>query len=259
MNALATLAITMHHSHTMLAASARPTLSRRPRRLALASATPPAAPPLKVAVVGAGVGGLTSSLALTRLLRDRVAVSLFEKTTSEQWEAAAKNASPAGANLGLAGGAAVLHDLGLGEQLRAIGHPMNRMLMRTTAWKTLVDVPLQRLVAEGRYSSKALSRQGQSVIVIVMRAELVAFLAAALDASAVDFRLGSRVAGLSQGRLVLQDGSQAGPFDLIVAADGIRSTLREVTDASPPTASDTPPAKFSGLRVTYAVAPEERT
>ena len=140
----------------VLAACAPLRASRRraPRRLA---ATPrasaaPQAPPKRVAVVGAGVAGLTLALALKRLCPSAEVVDVYEAEGDAELRAdrgaalnlngawrGARAAAPsppplhacptphARAPAPRAGGAAVLTDLGLGPQLAALSNPMENV------------------------------------------------------------------------------------------------------------------------------------
>lgn len=186
-----------------------------------AAATSPSAPSLRAAVVGAGVGGLTFALALPQLLPGSH-VTVYEKTTEDVWKAAADAREPAGANLGLTGGAAVLRSLGFGAALDEIGHPIRRFLVRTVRPRgraaTLMDVPIGDMPGLGSVTSP--SKGGGGAAVMVLRSELVARLAAALDPRRTRLALGSAVATAADGRVVFADGSTKGPFDVIVASDG---------------------------------------
>jgi 2-polyprenyl-6-methoxyphenol hydroxylase-like FAD-dependent oxidoreductase len=161
---------------------------------------------LAVAVAGAGIAGLSVALMLAR---DGHRVILFD-----QFEAP----RPLGSGLILQPtGLAVLDELGLAEEIRALGAPIERLFGRT--------VPSGRIVLDVRYGGPAARRA-----VAVHRATLFGVLFDAIARSAVELCPNRRVADVgrsSGGRpcLAMADGRRAGPFDLIIDALGVRSPL----------------------------------
>jgi len=118
---------------------------RRPCASTRASASAQA-PPQRIAVVGAGVAGLTLALALKRLCPSASVVDVYEAEGDAELRAdrgaalnlngtrgcasplaAAPRAPHAHGRAPPAGGAAVLTDLGLGPQLAALANPMEQV------------------------------------------------------------------------------------------------------------------------------------
>jgi 2-polyprenyl-6-methoxyphenol hydroxylase-like FAD-dependent oxidoreductase len=157
----------------------------------------------RAVVLGAGIGGLTSAVALARA---GWRVTLVERAPS---------LDPVGAGLGVAPNALhALDALGLGDALRA----------RATIQG---DAGLRR--PDGRWiyrtSMASVRQRFGDPLVVVLRSDLVDVLTSALPDGAL--RLGSEVAsvGLRKGDVELTDGTGFSA-DLVVAADGVRSATR---------------------------------
>ena len=159
---------------------------------------------LKVVIIGAGMGGLATGIALTQA---GYAVEIYDRVTDLR---------PAGAGISLwSNGVKVLNHLGLGEQIAAIGGRMDRMEYRTTAGELLnhIDLlPLMEQVGQRPYP--------------VSRTDLQQMLR---DAFPGPIHLGYRCMGIAQDdqgvTVTFENGHQV-TADLVVAADGIRSVCR---------------------------------
>ena len=157
----------------------------------------------RAVVVGAGIGGLTSAVALSQ--------AGWEVTLVER----AQSLDPVGAGLGVAPNALhALDALGLGDALRAraalqgdagIRRPDGRWIYRT--------------------SDAAIRRRFGDPLVVALRSDLVEVLAGALPAGVL--RLGTPVSsvGVYSGDVQLEDGTNLSA-ELVVAADGVRSPIR---------------------------------
>ncbi len=189
---------------------------------------------LDVAVIGAGIGGLTAALAL---LRDGWRVRVYEQSAA-LGEVGAGITVSAGAGRALAG-------LGVGEALLAASMPVPDIAFlhyRTGA------------LLVGSMDQNAAADAGFATARHVHRADLHALLLAAVraaDAGAVV--TGARLAGLAQseGRVVARfaDGA-AVAADALIGADGVRSTVRRLCFGA-----DTPP--FAGQIAFRCLIPRE--
>ncbi|MEL6903580.1 MAG: FAD-dependent monooxygenase, partial [Cyanobacteria bacterium J06606_4] len=89
---------------------------------------------LKAVVIGAGIGGLTTGIALKQA---GYSVKVYERVSELR---------PAGAGISLwSNGVKVLNQLGLGRQIAAIGGEMNRMEYRSHRNEPLSTIDLQPL------------------------------------------------------------------------------------------------------------------
>lgn len=160
---------------------------------------------LKVVVIGAGIGGLTVGIALRQA---GFQVGIYDKVRSLR---------PVGAGISLwSNGVKVLNRLGMGAQIAQIGGRMDHMQYRTQSGEILNDIPLQPLIES----------VGQRPYPVA-RTDLQQIL---LDAYGDEIHLGTRCMSVeedAQGVTALfEDGTQA-QGDLLIAADGIHSGLRE--------------------------------
>ncbi|MGB7487293.1 MAG: FAD-dependent monooxygenase, partial [Phormidesmis sp.] len=89
---------------------------------------------LKAIVIGAGIGGLTTGIALKQIGYE---VEIYDRVSELR---------PAGAGISLwSNGVKVLNQLGLGDEMAAIGGQMNRMEYRSHRDEALNKVDLQPL------------------------------------------------------------------------------------------------------------------
>ena len=160
---------------------------------------------LKAIVIGAGIGGLTAGIALKQAGYN---VTIYERVNKLR---------PAGAGISLwSNGIKVLNQLGLGEQVAEIGGEMNRMEYRSHRDEPLSNIDLRPLFAQ----------VGQRPYPVA-RTDLQRMLLKAFGHSSV--QMGMKCVAVEQTEeqaiATFEDGSEA-TGDLIVAADGIRSIIR---------------------------------
>ena len=160
----------------------------------------------RVGIVGCGVAGLASALALGRQGHQ---VTLIERAPA---------LAPVGAGLLLQpSGQLVLRELGLLEQVIARAEPIEALHAWTHRRQTLVRLPYKLLGPE-------LTGYG------VHRDDLFQVLYSHAKQSGVTFRLGITIHGSRQtdhAIFAIDDAAnEHGPFDALIAADGARSRLR---------------------------------
>ncbi|HEX4032839.1 MAG TPA: FAD-dependent monooxygenase [Solirubrobacteraceae bacterium] len=164
--------------------------------------------PLRVAVVGAGIGGLTAALALVHA---GIEVTVYEQTPVLSELGAQFSIGPNAIRL--------LGALGVLESLRRIGvRPDAVEHLRWDDGSVLIRAPLGER-SEAFFGAPQLD---------FLRSDLQHALAGELPAGVV--RTGARVAALEQdsdGVDILLDGGERVRVDAAVAADGIRSSLRQ--------------------------------
>lgn len=160
---------------------------------------------LKVIVIGAGIGGLTAAIALSQ---SGYEVEVYER---------AQELRPRGAGISLwSNGVKVLNRFGLGEKIAAIGGQMDYMQYLSRQGEVMNHIQIQPLIEE----------VGQRPYPVA-RADLQAML---LEAFPGTVNLGYRCVGVEEQSdrvtATFENGHQA-TGDLVIAADGVRSTLRE--------------------------------
>lgn len=169
---------------------------------------PPGGVGLKAAVVGAGIGGLTAAIALAR---KGVRVQVLERASA---------LTTVGASLAVDPNAMrVLGRIDLTERLREVGVPVDAVeYLRWDDGRVLLRTPLGA-AGEDHFGAPALD---------FLRPDLQHVLVEALPPSALV--LGAEVTAIEQDahgvELVLGDGRRL-RADLVVAADGIRSRIRQ--------------------------------
>lgn len=160
---------------------------------------------LKAIVIGGGIGGITTAIALRQAGID---ATVYER---------APELREVGSGLPLfANALRVLQKLGLGEKIEALGVHANTLSLSTWRGDVLLDV-----------SNEKHLRSLGTVATVVHRAELLALLVDTLGMENV--LLGEECTGFSQDesgvRAYFANGMQA-EGDFLVGADGIHSTIR---------------------------------
>jgi salicylate hydroxylase len=163
----------------------------------------------RIAVAGAGIGGLTAALALAR---QGHAVEIYEQSATLEQVGAGIQLSPNATR--------ILIGLGLEAHLHQAGfEPAFAAMRHYQSGRTYFSTPL-RSICRDRYGAPYLH---------VHRADLQALLVAEVLRAGVGLHLGMPISGYAVtatgADLLLADAS-ARPVDLIVGADGVRSSIR---------------------------------
>jgi 2-polyprenyl-6-methoxyphenol hydroxylase-like FAD-dependent oxidoreductase len=154
---------------------------------------------VRIAVVGAGLGGLASAVALRDAGHE---VAVFER-------AAALSEVDSGLTL-WSNGTLALRRLGVLDALTSRAAPLARLHLRRWDGRPLMSIPTEA------FSTPALG---------VHRADLHTALLARLSPASI--HLGVQCHGVHETAAgVVVEGAGGEPFDLVVAADGARSSLR---------------------------------
>lgn len=169
-----------------------------------------AARPLRILIIGAGVGGIATARGL---LRDGHDVTVFEQRPDTR---------PGGGAVTIwSNGSTVLDQLGV--DMDGAGQLLSTVRMTTSTGRPLVNVDLTAIV----------DRLGGSVRMVPRRVLLCRLLQ---GFPMQHIRCGSRAVGAvdtPEGvRIEFEDGSSA-EGDLLIGADGLHSKVREITGAPP--------------------------
>ncbi|MCU4298238.1 FAD-binding protein [Brevibacterium permense] len=172
-----------------------------------------------VAVVGAGVAGLAAAI---RLADAGVRVDLYE---------ARPGLNLSGSGITLQGNALRIFDrLGIWEDLRAHGYPFEGLKLRAPGPDAAMVADLPDVKTGGPDYPACMG---------MYRPDLARVMLARAEAVGVDLHFGSEVSGLEQtgetvqlqvgkAGAVADTGDVAGPFDLVIGADGLHSAVRSL-------------------------------
>lgn len=163
--------------------------------------------PLDIAIAGCGPAGLAAALALSRTGHR---VRLFDQFDAPRPVGSGLMMQPAGLD--------VLDLLGLGDDLRKLGAPIDRLFGR--------EAHSGRIVLDVRYQALRDGRRGLAV----HRSALFAVLFGAVKAADIAIETTMKIEAIDRvaerrPMLVAGNGRRFGPFDLIIDALGSRSPL----------------------------------
>jgi salicylate hydroxylase len=182
----------------------------------------------KVAVVGAGMGGLVAALALSRAGAD---VAVYEQAPALGEVGAGITMSPNASR--------ILIHLGLGDALERLGFVPG--IQWTQHWQS------GAVLMEADRSATMVERYGAPYSHI-HRADLHAMLAGALPDGVV--RLGKQMTSLdASGHMTFADGTKA-EADVVIGADGVRSAVRAAL-------YETAPPHFTGQVAWRGIVPAD--
>ncbi|MEO1095117.1 MAG: FAD-dependent urate hydroxylase HpxO [Cyanobacteria bacterium J06638_28] len=161
---------------------------------------------LKAVIIGAGIGGLTTGIAMQQAGYE---VEIYDKT---------RELRPAGAGISLwSNGVKVLNRLGLGDRLAAIGGTMNRMEYRSHTNELLSQVDLTPLIQQVGQRPYPVSRtELQQMLLETVGQEHVRLGMRCVEVEASDDKV-----------TAIFEGGHRATGDVLVGADGIRSTVRQ--------------------------------
>ncbi|THG31662.1 FAD-dependent monooxygenase [Naasia lichenicola] len=163
------------------------------------------------AIIGSGVAGLAAGI---QLAKAGVRVDLFE---------AKPELGLGGSGISLQGNALRVFDsLGVWEEIQAAGFTFEGLNLRAPGPGAPVVAALPDVKSGGPDYPAAMG---------MPRAELAQILFARAESVGVTVRFGARVTGIEQsedGAELLVDGESVGTYDLVIGADGLNSTVRDL-------------------------------
>jgi salicylate hydroxylase len=228
-----------------------------------------------VAIVGAGIAGLATAHALvSSSSSSTIEVTMFDARSGLDRQA--------GAGIQLNGALAVLGKIqpSLQRAVMDAGQPVERVRSRSKPWdtkdekkeyETLLELPLRETIQNGgQQAVNALLPNNELLWTSIMRGTLQETLYQSLPEATRSrvtfnkFLIGIEPCSSNNGEkevgavCVFADKSRAGPFDLIIGADGIKSAVKEYVDQGrispdPLQREGAAAGMYTGLRIRYAV------
>ncbi|MEV5069954.1 FAD-dependent monooxygenase [Microbacterium sp. LMI12-1-1.1] len=166
----------------------------------------------KVAVIGAGVTGLAAAI---QLAKAGVEVDVFE---------AKPELSALGSGISLQGNALRVFDaLGAWDDIRAAGYPFEGLNLRAPgpAAPIVAELPDVKTGGPDYPAAMGMPRPALAQILLAHAEKAGARVRFGVKLTALEDAAGDRVN-------VIVDGESAGEYDLVIGADGLHSTVREL-------------------------------
>jgi salicylate hydroxylase len=229
-------------------------------------------PVKKVAVIGAGIAGLSVAHSfLNQVGSDSssptIAFDIFDRRPS--FDAAAASSS-GGAGIQLNGGLSILGriDPRLRDLVYEAGLPQTKIRCTCKSWKstedatmfdTLFEIDVGKLIRDAGATTLMSEDSSRVWWTTIMRNEVQRVMHNALPADSpvqfskqlVDIRPSSEDQDASE--CVFADGSTFGPYDLVIGCEGISSVTKNTVDGKPSRSTEKS-AIYSGIRIRYAVS-----
>lgn len=159
---------------------------------------------MKIAIIGGGIGGLTTALALQK---NNLDITIYES---------APEIKPVGAGIIMANNAMQVFDkLGIRNKIEKAGHKISTIKITDPQLKTLSEVPLNKFELQYGVHNIAIHRGKLQMIL----AEEIGF---------ENIKLSKRLSKIEQRngyQLTFEDGTTA-IADVVIGADGIKSVVR---------------------------------
>jgi 2-polyprenyl-6-methoxyphenol hydroxylase-like FAD-dependent oxidoreductase len=233
----------------------------------------------KIAIIGAGIAGLSLAHALLTPQGSNIHVDIFDSRPELD--------EKAGSGIQLTGGLVALNEISptLYRQVADAGLALEGLTSRCAPWfgsnvkdgvelgwqlleldiqKALRDDAIakkQKVAEVGADSYKLVTEEGEVVAYTILRGTLQRILHEELiSAHGVEVKFDKKLSDLSfsDGGIVCQFNNEEmteGPYDIIIGCDGVRSAVKQYVDsgAMNERSKSTSSAIYSGIRVTFAI------
>ena len=222
----------------------------------------------RVAIVGAGPGGLALANALRTLNTGVKDIYVYDGRADI-------SSTAVGGGVQLSGGAKVLEHLHLLPEIEAVAERLTRVRGRNVRRETLLDIDLNQACLQSKEREALLSREGKNPLLFsIMRSSLQEILLKAAknpmsgsSSSSASIKIipNTNIAAIAKASnqkysLTLKDGSlAASDFDMVFGCDGVNSIVCDFIQAGVKQTSSSITEKmsyspgYSGLRVGYVL------
>lgn len=160
---------------------------------------------MNIAIIGAGIGGLTTALFLEKL---GISVKVFEQTSEIK---------PVGAGIILAHNAMQVFDkLGIKEDITKLGNPLTAITINTAKFKVINKIETHYF--DEKFSVKSIA---------IQRGRLQKFLISQLNTNCIQLNKKVVEIKVSANTTIVFSDNEEAAFDAVIAADGIHSVVRK--------------------------------
>jgi salicylate hydroxylase len=209
----------------------------------------------RVAIVGAGPGGLSLSVALKHLDAGVEVVDVFDVRKD-------LTSTKIGGGIQLSGGAKVCELIGVLPEIDRTAEPLIRVLGRNTNRNVLLDIDLTDAVKKNNNALLFKQDSTSPLLYSIMRSSLQEILLNAAKKSSrntmqVNLMSSSKINKISQKgdkcNVELEDGKSFNDYDMVFGCDGVNSVVRDVIFGSSKDAMSAANPGYSGLRVGFVL------
>lgn len=215
----------------------------------------------KIAIIGTGIGGLSTAASLMRINSGVVGINVYESRADYLQ-------STLGGGVQLTGGAKVIELLGCLEELKESSECLERVRSRTTSGNDILALDISQSIRLKSSESLCAKSNGEPLAYSIMRDALLKLLHQMIsNGSSNEDRTVNIFANKECTEiyetdddviLYFKDGTEERGFDIVIGADGIKSVARKYVEQNPLNFIRQE-NRYTGIRITYCVTKADPT
>ncbi|KAL9185178.1 hypothetical protein ACHAXT_002955 [Thalassiosira profunda] len=237
----------------------------------LAASSDAPAPVERVAIVGAGIAGLSLAHALrSARLREGSGAAPIQ---IDMFDARPDLDEKAGSGIQLTGGMAALRQISseLQEKVARASLPLDRVVTRCRPWFgsepwKIFELEIAKELRDAAMDTESglgslVTEGGDVLAYTILRGTLQRIMHDELmSEQGIEVQFDKKLSGISYSDSEAEgivckfaDGSTSGPYDLVVGSDGIQSAVKQYVNTGTISGDSKPSSIYSGLRITFAI------